>query len=308
VASLLASLLAAYPAVASHAGEPAEPGRATVSELELARYAYEQGSYPQVVALLRPLLFPTPSLTSAEQPVALALLGKALYHTQRLDEAREALAQLLLLLPEYRLDPLVEPPALVALLDSVRREREGLIARATKERLLEEQRRRGQLERLRVEREARERAARAPVYVVVRETTAERPRLPIFLPFGAGQFNNAQPAKGWLFLGSELLLGAASLGIFASLQLSYPDGQVPTDEVTRARQLQTAQLVLGGLFFAVAGLGILDAYLGYTPRTTTVRTRRLAPGELPPRPLPATRSGGAAPRLSWSPLGIAGTF
>ena len=37
-----------------------------------------------------------------------------------------------------------------------------------------------------------------------------------FVPFGAGQFQNGQRRKGWLFLGAEAALGAVSVGAFAT--------------------------------------------------------------------------------------------
>ena len=105
-----------------------------------------------------------------------------------------------------------------------------------------------------------------------------------FVPFGAGQFQNGDRRKGWLFFGAESALAAVSVGAFATNLALYglapqrkcqtpPDmtglsGTCPpklvdhTQENT-SRWLMRVQLVSGGLFFATAIWGIVDAVRHY---------------------------------------------
>src|SRR5207253_2649412 len=105
-------------------------------------------------------------------------------------EARLEFRELLQLRPDYRFDPLLDPPRVVDFFNEVVKEQQGELTKA---------------EASRRKREADAAARRsAPPPVTIIERRVERHSLLVaFVPFGAGQFQNGARKKGWLFLGSE---------------------------------------------------------------------------------------------------------
>jgi hypothetical protein len=107
-----------------------------------------------------------------------------------------------------------------------------------------------------------------------------------FLPFGAGQFQNGQRRKGWLFLGAEALLGGVSVAAFVTNFALYgiaphrrctvaqptdanglfercPDADIDRTDENRSTNLLRTQVVTGALFYAVAIWGVVDALRNY---------------------------------------------
>jgi hypothetical protein len=87
-----------------------------------------------------------------------------------------------------------------------------------------------------------------------------------FVPFGAGQFQNGQRRKGWLFLGAEAVLGAVSVGAFATnlglyglapqrrcldpqpVGVACPPGSIDHSQEDASNTLVGVQVVSGALF------------------------------------------------------------
>jgi hypothetical protein len=131
-----------------------------------------------------------------------------------------------------------------------------------------------------------------------------------FVPFGAGQFQNGHRKKGWFFFGAEALLGAASLGAFATNMALYglspthrcnvplDDGeQCPVAAIDHSQEdtsktLLGVQVATGAMFFAVAIWGVIDAVRHHQPEV----------------PLPdgtkVSRARAPEPRLMFSPTGL----
>ena len=128
-----------------------------------------------------------------------------------------------------------------------------------------------------------------------------------FVPFGAGQFQNDQRRKGWLFFGVETALAAISVSAFTTnfalyganpyrkcLQPPGSTGPCPTADIDHSqeetsRALLRLQVISGGLFFAAAIWGVYDAIRHYQ--------RDVPFGEAPGPP------GGTA-RLLLGPTGV----
>jgi hypothetical protein len=152
-----------------------------------------------------------------------------------------------------------------------------------------------------------------------------------FAPFGAGQFQNGQRRKAWIFAGSEAALGAISVGAFAvnlklfglrphrnclvaqdvdagGLPRPCPPDQIDHSDEDLSRNLLRLQLVSGGLFFAVAIWGAIDAVMHY-------QERELLEGDAVPSSAAAAPKAQAS-RLRFAPgipdaplgLGLSGTF
>jgi hypothetical protein len=103
------------------------------------------------------------------------------------------------------------------------------------------------------------------------------------VPFGAGQFQNGDPTLGWVFLGTETVLGVATLTSLAV----YSHLQAEVDRIV-ARRLDVASGVQDRLrdwhlaltlssygFISAAALGILQAQLAFVPEVRVVRERKL---------------------------------
>jgi hypothetical protein len=240
---------------------------------ERGRTAFERGEYQRAIETLRPLLYPEIRLEREGQVVeAHRMLGIAHLFEKQNDLAAQEFRKLLQLRPDYRFDALLDPPQVVDFFNGVLHDYEGELAK------IEAKRRQAEIEERR-QREALERARNGPTVV---EKRYVRNSFTInFIPFGAGQFQNGQRRKGWVFLISESALAAVSVGAMATNFALYgfrphrpcmantnvagstcvPD---PTDE-NRSRTLTRIQVASGGLFFAVAAWGIADAIMHFRP-------------------------------------------
>lgn len=280
--ALASALLAATPA-------PKQEPRATPREsFERGRTAFGRAEYKRAIEILHPLLYPEVLLDSEGEVVqAHRMLGVSYLFTSQPEEAKREFHKLLELRPDYRFDPLLDPQQVVDAFNAVVKEEESEIAAIERrrkqrdaeiaERLKREARLHGQTTILRYERHS---------YLLN------------FVPFGAGQFQNGQRRKGWLFLGVELGLAAISVGAFATnvaLYGSHPyrscnlmpvTGACPAQDIDHgqedtSRDLLRVQLVSGGLFFGAAIWGVIDAVRHYQ---RDVLLTEPASGAPPPSP------------------------
>ena len=281
-------------------------------ELDRGKTAFGRAEYARAIHILRPLLYPDLRLDSYEDVVqAHRMLGVAHLFENQPDEAKREFRKLLELRPDYHFDPLLDPPRVVEFFNGVRREEAGEIAALEAAR----KKRDANLAARRQQEADARCAAQARLIVQSHHSYAVN-----FVPFGAGQFQNGQRRKGWAFLGVEAALGAVSLGAFvtnfalfgASHQRRCLDPTTSGDttgvahncmnidhsEEDLSRNLLRLQLISGGLFFATAAWGIVDALQNFTPMISSETE--------PTRGGAATSRGtaGAAARLRVSPLPI----
>jgi hypothetical protein len=232
------------------------------------------------------------------------MLGVAYLFENKPDDARREFRKLIELRPDYRFDPLLDPQRVVDFFNGVVKEEESTIAEAEKLRREREKRiadeRRRAAERLRM-----------PATVV----RYERHSFAVnFVPFGAGQFQNGQRRKGWLFLGAEAVLGAVSVGAFAtnlglyglaphrkcndsqSMGSECQPGSIDHGQEDTSRALLGVQVVSGGLFWAVAIWGVIDAIYYHQPEVPLPDGTKVSRA-----PAPASLGG---LRLTFSPNGL----
>jgi tetratricopeptide (TPR) repeat protein len=259
-------------AVIVAAARPAPPPAATPTPtprqaFDRGRTAFGRAEYGRAIEILHPLLYPEVLLDSEGEVVqAHRILGVAYLFENQTDDARREFRKLLELRPDYRFDPLLDPQRVVDFFNGIVKEEEGAIA------AIEARRRQRDAEvAARRQREAARlypQAAPAVVY-------ERRSYLVSFFPFGAGQFQNGDRRKGMAFLGAEAGLAAISVGAFATNLALYglephrkcltvQTGPCPAEQIDHAQEdtsawLLRVQLVSGGLFFAVAVWGIVDA-------------------------------------------------
>lgn len=211
-----------------------------------ARNCQEYGDYACVIQVLQEGVT-ADIFTDAQQSEVHRLLGMALYISQRPDEAREHFLAMLLADPDITLDPLVIPPAIMEMVESIRKERKPLLDSV-----------RAQRAQLQAERERR----------AVKKAAANRqpPRslLFTFVPFGFGQFYNGDDGKGAAFLSSELALLTLNVAsYFVSRGFAGPDGYYSHDNAVQARRWRAVQFGTLGALGAVAITGIIEAALHY---------------------------------------------
>ena len=290
-------LLAAPPTVTT----AVTPSLSTPSEdLRRGRNAFDRGEYGRAIEILRPLLYPDIRLESESQIVqAHRMLGVAELFRGNNDAASQEFRKLLQLRPDYRFDPLLDPPQVVDFFNGVLRSHERELAELEAK----------QQELARAHQREREQCEKLRAGPAVVERRINRHSFAVnFVPFGAGQFQNSQRTKGWVFFGVETGLATISLAAFSTNLMVYglnpkrgcrydtgatpcpPDLIDRTDE-NRSRWLMRTQVVSGAAFFAAVIWGILDALYYYRP-------------EIPMAPIPVSPSSAQThkAKASFSPL------
>ena len=256
-------------------------------EAELARVVslVEAAKYEECAARLSRLLDPTGAhpLKQAEiietarlyHATCLIGLGKAEAADVPL---RDAVRQN----PQMRApDSLIFPPRVVdrfirvreQLYDELRKVEHDTIERARREAAAKQK-----LENERWSRMlALERLAKQEVVVV------QNRRWVAAIPFGAGQFQNGNEPLGWVFLASEVALGAtaiASTAVYTHIQAEADryvnEGRPPGDEINKRLHDWRTALVIGAYgFLGVAVVGVVEAQLSFVPEVRHVRERKL---------------------------------
>ena len=265
---------------------PATPAQ----EFDRGRTAFQRGEYERAIGIIYPLVYPELRLES-ESEVLLAhrLLGVSYLFVNKPNDARIEFRKLLELSPDYRFDPLLDPPRVVEFFNALVREQQEQL---------------GDIEaRLRKVEEERNRH----VGEILVRRTEHRPYAVNFLPFGAGQFQNDQPRKGWAFLSAEAVLGAVSVGAFVTNFMiygsspyrdctgDYVNNKCPMNEIDHSREdtshtITRIQVVSGAAFFAVALWGIVDAIRNY--RAEVPLGESYIPANSAPETTPAAGKGG----------------
>ena len=244
---------------------------APVSSPPAVREAFERGStafirgeYQRAIEILHPLLYPDVRLESESDVVqAHRMLGVAYLFESKPDEARREFKKLLELRPEFRFDPLLDPQRVVDFFNAV-------VAEMQKE----------------IDDMLKKKPPPPPPRITLPPTILRYDRHSFavnFIPFGAGQFQNGQRRKGWFFFGAESALAAVSVGTFATNFILYgvaphrrcnmpsapgvecPPAAIDHSQEDTSRALLDVQLVSGGLFFAVAIWGVIDAIRNFQP-------------------------------------------
>jgi hypothetical protein len=295
----LAALAGALIAVGPTGPIPASP--AARDAFDRGRTAFGRAEYQRAIEVLHPLLYPDVLLDSEGEVVqARRMLGVAYLFENKPDDARREFRKLLELRPDYRFDPLLDPQRVVDFFNGVLKEEEVTIAEF-------EKRRRQRDKEIADKRQRETLRLRMPPTVL----RYERHSFAVnFVPFGAGQFQNGHRRKGWFFFGAEALLGAVSVGAFAtnfglygltptrrcnvnvSAGTQCPQSDIDHSQEDTSRMLLGVQLISGGLFFAVAIWGVIDALTHHQAEVPLPDGAKVARG----------RPSGA--RLTFSPNGL----
>jgi hypothetical protein len=264
-------------------------------ELRRGKISFDRGEYGRAIEILRPLLYPEIRLESEGQIVqAHRMLGVAELFQGDSDAAAQEFRKLLQLQPDYRFDPLLDPPQVIDLFNGVLRAHEAEVEN------LEAKQREAARARQR-DREECEKLRAGPT--VIEKRFGRNSFLLNFVPFGVGQFQNGHRRKGWAFLAVQATLAAASVAALTTNFALYgfrpkrgcrldtgatpcPPQDIDHTDENRSRWLMRTQVATGAAFFAAVAWGIVDALYYFQPETplapapsaqAMVRVPRLVP-------------------------------
>jgi len=245
---------------------PDDKRRLTLSLIDEAyqrgKSAYLYGSYQLAIDCLDPLLNPDLLLSNPEElALAYEYVGLAHFYLEHKEQARQRFKSLIFFRPQHELDPVRVPPDAVTAYVQLRDElSEELKARAS---ALEEQR-------------AKEDALLKSL--TKRELIIEQrvnSRLVALLPFGVGQFQNEDDGVGYFFLGAELLSSALSAGLFWQIEsMRQSNGRFARQDIALARELQSVQLISGGVAVGLILGGVIHALIFYQEQRPLRRFER----------------------------------
>lgn len=246
----------------------AVPAGAASAQLALARSQFAHGEYRKVVDTLEHELYPQAHITDEEElKEARYLLGTAQFFLDHRDKAREEFTKLLYLDPGRELDPLVTDPNVYKFFNEIKNDK------------------RQKLEELnRIKQKELEDKKKPSKEIVITRTIREGSTFSNFIPFGYGQFRNGQPGKGTFFLVSELLTAGGSIAL-AAYQIGtygWPVRYTTENERNTIQILRDAQLVSGGVFFLLYGIGIWDSFANRPPAFEEKKEERLLTPAAPP--------------------------
>jgi len=249
-----------------------------LSDFESARRNYDKQSYAKAARGLESLV--GGAVPRATNPVvrleARKYLGATYLFLGKKDAAREQFRSLLAEDPDYDIDPVAFPEAVVQTFQEVQAEvateraRDDAVAAARRQRersnevddLIRQQQRVQTLEEL------------AAVETVEKVNS----RWIAALPFGIGQFQNEDRPLGIMFAVTQSAFLAASIATFIGHNSLRDENPAPS-EIERAQRVERAlrigNWVSVGAFLSFAVAGVIEAEVRFKPVIRTTRPREL---------------------------------
>lgn len=255
-----------------------------LSDFEAARRSYDRQSYSKAARGFESLV--GGAVPRARNPVvrleARKYLGATYLFLGKEPEAREQFRRLLEEDPDYDIDPVAFPGAVVQTFQEV--QAQALEQRAAQDKLDAARLKRekaGELEELI---EQQQRIATLEELASTEVIEKRNSRWIAALPFGIGQFQNENRKLGIMFAVTESAFLAASIATFIGHN-SLRDENPSPDELDRAQRVERALRIgnwvsVGSLLsFYVAG--VIEAEVRFRPVIRTTRKREL-PDDLEP--------------------------
>jgi hypothetical protein len=250
----------------------------TSPDLKRARDRFEFGSFAEAAAIVRGWLGEHPDASGDDAVEAYRILGISELKLGDEAQARSAFVSLLSIDPDHVLDPFLVEPKVVEFFDRVKREHEPALGPLReRRRALEEQRRLAEDAKRRLLTD--EQARTGPPTRIVR--VEEHLYLLNWVPFGAGQFQNGDRAKGTAIAAAQVTLGALNLGaiLFHNAIAQDPARRCAPSQAAGCsrppytdsdrRLMSRADAVKyssAALFWLVYAYGVFDAHRHYVPR------------------------------------------
>ncbi|HEY4243017.1 MAG TPA: hypothetical protein VGM88_24545 [Kofleriaceae bacterium] len=234
-------------------------------DLDRGRASFRAKDYQSAIQALNYLLYPAVLLGDRDDAIeAYILLGAASYEVGDRERARIELQNALRLDLDRSITTLGFSEGVVRLFDETKAELKVEIARDAEAKKLAEARE--QLEAYR----------KSLVYYERRSYGVN------FIPFGAGQFQNRETVRGYLFAASEAIAGGTSATLFFYLAGTYGlvNHDVPVGEARHVRTMQEIEIGTGAAFIGLYAFGVVDAIIHYKPRAQIQGDDSLLPANL----------------------------
>ncbi len=246
---------------------PAAAAAATddLAEFQLAMNAYDTGEYAVAEQRFGALLSKEPPLENAALVFEVRkFLAAALMFLGKQAEAEVQFEALLRQDPDYELNPVLFPTEvldaftqvkvrLAEELAAIQKDKEEAAAKAAAEKKAKKE----QIQK------AIQEAAK-PVYLV--KNVEKRYAIVALVPFGVGQLQNGQKAKGYVFMGGEIALLATNITLWSVCEyfkMLYRSTSEETPRRTAIRNTATnyklATNIVGGVLIGAIVAGIIDA-------------------------------------------------
>lgn len=271
-----------------------------LSDFESARREYENQSYAKAARELESLV--GGAVPRARNPVvrleARKYLGASYLFLGEEEAAREQFRLLLEEDPEYDIDPVAFPEAVVQTFEEVQSQVRAEHAEKTAlEAARQQQERAAELEGLIRQQQRIQMLEQLAATETVEKVNS---RWIAALPFGIGQFQNENRRLGIMFATTQSVFLVASIATFVGHNSLRDENPAP-DQIERAQRVERA-LRIGnwasvGAFVGFALAGIIEAEVRFKPVIRNTRKREL-PAEL-------QGANGAGPRLRFE-LGATG--
>lgn len=255
-----------------------------LSDFEAARRSYDRQSYAKAARGFESLV--GGAVPRASNPVvrleSRKYLGATYLFLGRDRDARTQFRRLLEEDPEYDIDPVAFPEAVVQTFHEVQAEvAEERAAREALDAARLQRERAGEVEELIQQQQRIEELEKLASTEVIEKRNS---RWIAALPFGVGQFQNENRRLGIMFAVTESAFLAASIATFVGHN-SLRDENPSPDELDRARRVERALRI--GNWVSVGALvsfyiaGVVEAEVRFRPVIREERQREL-PDELPP--------------------------
>jgi len=271
-----------------------------LSDFESARRNYDKGNYSKAERGLESLV--GGAVPRATNPVvrleARKYLGATYLFLGKNEEAREQFRRLLEEDPEYQIDPVAFPEAVVQTFQEV--QTAAAAERAQREALEAARRQRERTDEVEELVRQQERIQKLEELAATETVEKVNSRWIAALPFGVGQFQNENRKLGIMFAVTESAFLVASIATFIGHN-SLRDEVPAPDEIEQAqraeRALRIGNWVSVGGFLGFAIAGVTEAQIRFRPVIQSTRKRELS------EVMKAPRSAGPQIRLK---LGLTG--
>jgi len=249
-----------------------------LSDFESARRNYDKQNYAKAARGLESLV--GGAVPRATNPVvrleARKYLGATYLFLGKDKRAREQFRSLLEEDPDYDIDPVAFPEAVVQTFQEVKKKVSA--QRARKDALEAARRQRERSDE--VEELVRQQQRIQTLEELASVETVEKvnSRWIAAIPFGAGQFQNEERGLGIMFAVTESAFVAASIATFIGHNSLRDENPAPS-EIERARRVERAlrigNWVSVGAFLSFAIAGVVEAEVRFKPVIRTTRRREL---------------------------------
>lgn len=293
--SLFLALLLIFVPLAAFAGPD--------GDLRKAKDYFEYGEYEKAREIAEALLTAN-VLAQDEQLIdANRIAGLAWFYgnkPDRLPHAERYFLQLLSIEPEYRLDPFFTPPSALQFFEEVKQAHEAQLAPIREQRRVAKEARRAEEQARRRFLADQQRQTRSDFGEKV-EIREKHNLALVFLPFGAGQFQNGDKAAGITLGAVQVLAGITSVASFVAIE-NMRSGGFTASETELARNLDTMKWVSAALFYGAWAYSVGDAWTKFEPEVVhtlpapaTRPVARQEPAETPAPTIRITPSISAVP-------------